>query len=356
MFHAARSAFALSVFVFAPLVASAQLVDPTTGRPLDGSATPPLETAGGGGSASSQSQGYVVLWDLTHGVFLDYEPAQAYSELVTHLGELGFTVATTTTGVDNENLADYDVLVVNVGSARNSAYTAPEVSAIEAFVADGGGLLVFGDNSNVWPDNVNPVLEPYGIDVGTRDIAPNDLPVTDWTAHPVFAGLEQLRFVAAGELSVQNPGVAEAFSSSGEELVASVPGSRVLAVGDINFLTNDDRGVDDNIGFEANAFRWLAGVDLIYTSLPDVALDGDDIRFVARGGGVGQRAFLYSLTVNGAPLFLRLHKGTFDANGEYRLDTTVPSGIAGIDLVTMVLGFDDLGDVLLSEPETTLFR
>ena len=69
------------------------------------------------------SAGGSILWDLTHGVYLDYQPSGRFSSLTALLQSSGYTMETTDVGVDNVDLSRYDVLVVCLGSAHNSIYT-----------------------------------------------------------------------------------------------------------------------------------------------------------------------------------------------------------------------------------------
>ncbi|MHC4317746.1 MAG: hypothetical protein ACYS1B_04295 [Planctomycetota bacterium] len=64
-----------------------------------------------------------VLWDLTHGIYLDYEPAGRFSGLVGMLSGMGYGFTTTDAGIDNIDLSPYDILVICVGSSWDSPYT-----------------------------------------------------------------------------------------------------------------------------------------------------------------------------------------------------------------------------------------
>ena len=137
-------------------------VDLTTGRPPTRAPhrdlSPLLEVTAGG----------LVLWDLTHGVYDDYEPAGRYSSLTSLLTSAGYTVDTTTAGVNNVSLWSYDILVVNLASAWYSAYTPAEVHAIELYVWNGGTLLVVAENPAA-PTGTSPRLPaPLAPPAGSR--------------------------------------------------------------------------------------------------------------------------------------------------------------------------------------------
>ena len=203
-----------------------------------------------------------VLWDLTHGVHLDYQPAGRFSSLVSILESKGFSVSTTTAGVDNIDLSVYDVLVVCLGSAWNSAYTASEVSAIQTFVNNGGGLLVMGENTDCPNSNINPVAQAFGVTCGVSYLSPLDLYFSDFAAHLIFAGCSELYDRAAGELGAVSPGELVAWTDSGLGTVAITSGgARIVVTGDNNFGDNAYIHISDNQLFSENLFDWLAQVD-----------------------------------------------------------------------------------------------
>ncbi len=198
-----------------------------------------------------------VLWDMTHGVYLGYQPAVNYTSLVSLLNGMGFTVDTTAAGVNNVPLANYDVLVVNLGSNWNSAYTAAEVTAIQNFVASGGGLVVLGDNPITPNANINPVAQAFG---GTFGIADLIDPITNLAAHPIFNGVTSLDLDAGGQVSAAAPAEVIAWDSlsRGAVAVAQVGVGKVVLIGDINLWTNSYIANVDNQLFAQNTFDWLA--------------------------------------------------------------------------------------------------
>ena len=324
------------------------------GTPGTQSSLPDLESHGGG--AGIQADSHEVLWDLTHGVYLGYEPSDRYTSLVAILAARGFNLTTTTAGVENETLSDFDVLVINVACAVNNPYTDPQVAAIQQFVADGGGLLIMGDNENVWPDHIDPVSQAFGVTTGTNLIDPFDTYITDLSTHPVFAALDEIYYRAAGELIVGAPSQEEAWTSKGEVVVSSTPGSRVIALGDINCFENTYVNTSDNEDFMVNVFYYLCQGGLVLNGKPDRVSSGDTLQFVTRGGGAGKFAMLVAVDVDGFSLFYRIDTGLFDANGEYAFSANVPSGLSGITLTTLTFGFDATGRAVASNPEITGFQ
>ena len=260
-------------------------VDLTTGLPVQGkphtSLKPAIVTSNGDKE---------VLWDLTHGVYLDYEPSGHYSNLVSILGGLGYTI-TTTTNIGSETLSQYDVVVICVASAWDEAYTTGEVSQIQSYVQNGGGLLIMGDNLGCPNDNINPVSQTFGITCGVSTLSPDDLYFTDLASHPIFAGVSELYYRAGGELVVTSPGEEVAWTGGGEVTVAvAEQGSgRIVVTGDANFCENTYIGNSDNQKFAENIFDWLStagswtggkfdfndGTDQGWTAFGPVDEDGD---------------------------------------------------------------------------------
>ena len=120
-----------------------------------------------------------VLWDLSHGVYSSYEPAGRYSNLVSLLSTSGFSIDANASGVLALDLNDYDIIVICLGSAWDSAYSTEEVTAITNFVSNGGGLLILGDGAGSPNANINPLAQAYGTTLGLSSVDPMDLFVTD---------------------------------------------------------------------------------------------------------------------------------------------------------------------------------
>ena len=70
----------------------------------------------------------------------------------------------------------------------------------------------------------------------------------------------------------------------------------------------------------------------------EVAATGDDLELKLTKGEPGGLAYVYLLTIDGAPLFLRLFSGNFDAVGSFVVSFTVPAGLAGTELVLVAFG------------------
>ncbi len=228
-------------------------IDPTTGLPV--TITEPPQ-----GNTLLSASGGNVLWDLTHGIYWGYEPANRYSNLVTALQAAGYTISTTT-DFAGANLSNIKVLVICLGSAWNSAYTSAEISKIQTFVQNGGGLLILGDNAVTTPNvNIKPIAQAFGVTLGVSSIFPASVLVTNFTAHSIFNGVSELYIQVGGEITATSPAtiMAREPGNKGIIAVAQSGSGRVVAVGDINYCENAYIDSTNNRIFAVNVFDWLS--------------------------------------------------------------------------------------------------
>jgi len=223
---------------------------------------------------------YSVLWDTSHAVFISptyggdgYQPSGYYHELAQHLTNNGFTVDTPSDGFDPTG---YDVIVVCLASAYDSTYTTAEVESIVNFVADGGGLLIMGDQQSHPNANIQLVASEFGITLGVSDVVgePGPDSYKIYTSeldlsHPVFDGFDeddQIFLDAAGELSVSSPAFSIAEQEVTGKIVAAVAQygqGRIVALGDSSlwsWVETYEENFDkvDNPQFSLNTFNYLA--------------------------------------------------------------------------------------------------
>jgi len=209
-----------------------------------------------------------VLWDLTHGDHYNfYNPYNAYTTLRTILVSLGCDVQTTTNLLSVDLQRNYDLLIIHVGAAWNSSYTAAEANLIESFVRNAGTLLIFGDYSTYPVHHINPVSSRFGITFNST--APGGYTTSfHFENHPILNGVNHLTFLNGCNLTVRSPASIITF------YVTHVGGwwlhlpavavvehgrGRVVAVGDGNFCDNWRIGMTDNRRFTENIFGWLKG-------------------------------------------------------------------------------------------------
>lgn len=197
-----------------------------------------------------------VLWDTTHGVYLDYDPSGWFSELVDLLADSGYTVDVCSLGVHTVDLSLYDVIVICVGSSWNSIYTQEEVDTLVNFYNQGhqrviltgdcsfcanggfsyadniafsynifdwlvvtGGIFIMGENDGCPNANINPITQAFNATAGLSTISPLDLYFSDFAPHPVFTNVSQLYFGGAGEILASFPSEIIAWTDNIEPVI-----------------------------------------------------------------------------------------------------------------------------------------
>lgn len=206
-----------------------------------------------------------ILWDLTHGVYGQYEPSGFYFNLTEVLANAGFGMNTTTLGVNNIDLTAYDVVVINVTSAWNSPYQTAEVIALDNYVNQGGGLLIMGAGGGCPNGNINPVSQEFGTTCGGATGEPNDLYFINFLTHEIFDGISTLYFRATGVLTCTPPSVEAAWSPTYSDVLISIvgPSPRVVILGTSTGFSNDYFSLADNTNFSVNVFTYLSGYPML---------------------------------------------------------------------------------------------
>jgi hypothetical protein len=229
----------------------------TTGREVS-----PFASSGNDAIPNDKTIG--VLWDYTHGLYCPgpcYSLEARYTQLVSILNGQGYTFTTTTAGVNNIDLSPFRIIVLCLGSAWNSAYTAAEADSLVSFVNRGGSLLVLSDNTSCPNGNLNPVLSRFNMTAGVGGAGDC---FTSTTANPIytpiFSGVSQACGVATGAISASSPSEVIAWTSGTPLMAGRCESNKggVLLIGDINHWENDFIGNGDNIRFMINVFNWLA--------------------------------------------------------------------------------------------------
>lgn len=202
-----------------------------------------------------------ILWDTTHGVYLNYSPSLDFSDFVDIMTGLGYTVDVTSTGISSMDLSDYCIVVICVGSSWSTSYTTAEADQIESYVDAGGGLLIMGENSGCPNRNINPIANRFGVTCGITTATPSDLYTTDFIVHPIFTGVSQFYVRAGGVISASSPSIEAAWepptSSRPIVAVAEWGSSRIVTLGDMNSLDNAYIGLADNRNWAESILTWL---------------------------------------------------------------------------------------------------
>ncbi|HOT97350.1 MAG TPA: choice-of-anchor D domain-containing protein [bacterium] len=258
----------LATMLAAPLIAreDGDAIDFTTGKAAAGRR--PVALARQSVTAGN------VLWDLTHGVYLDYQPERRYSMICDSLHGRGYSVVTTT-NIASADLNAYKILVISLGSAWEGSYTEAERDKVVAFVRNGGGLLLMGDNPLHCPNgNLRRIAEAFGVTLGVS--WQDEYSITGFSDHYLCGGLTRLHWQAWGDLGVTDPARAVIFGRYNHlaVAVAEAGAGRVVVAGDVNFCDNDYHLNYDNKLLTYNIFDWLAQSTREWTGGPFDFNDG----------------------------------------------------------------------------------
>ncbi len=250
---------------------------------------PPVSTAEAP-SARSASPGAHILIDQTHANnFLAAELEPLLREVGTHGGQVEFLTTSDSGGLATR-LASATALVI---AAPNAPFTQDEVQRVEAFVGRSGRVLVltdptrgalfynsyYSDTSTPLDDSsaANTLLAPFEITVADDylyNLVENEgnfrnVVLTHFAASPLTEDLGRVAFYASHSItsptglaliSADEHTLSSRTDQSGELAVAMLAANeRVLAVGDLSFLSPPYDQVADNARWIANLTGFLLG-------------------------------------------------------------------------------------------------
>ncbi|MEM7309571.1 MAG: hypothetical protein AAF682_23045 [Planctomycetota bacterium] len=280
------------------------------GGPLLSRATPLAAAAGlllgaafGWQDAGAPRRGRVLIDDQLSGV---WEPAgrlltpdrygdfSAYSfaSLVEHVARR-FAVTVHGQGAYTREVLDgFDVLLLKTPHERLEP---AEVSAIQGWVEDGGGLFVIGDHTDLggMGTHLNQLVDPYGISfafnsTGRADGGAIELWEEPWRAeHPISAGLDRFEVMSGCSITLTGTATpvltmrrswsmagdysrgsnfgamaAEGTHAHGQLVVAAAADAgrgRVVAFGDSTVLSSFSYFHDSHAEFVVRSIAWLNG-------------------------------------------------------------------------------------------------
>jgi thermitase len=180
-----------------------------------------------------------------------------YSLWVANLTDIGYAVDTFTTGtITPDVLAGYDIFVI---PQAWMSYSPDEISAIQDFVLNGGGLLVIGDD---FPSIYTSLTSFAGITWNTYSAWSGY--TSDITPHDITEGVSTAYFGAPiSELFVSSPamGLIRDGYGYGDAMlaVAEVGAGRVVAIADEQTIDDYDIVNADNFRLANNMVDWLLG-------------------------------------------------------------------------------------------------
>jgi hypothetical protein len=246
-----------------------------------------------------------VLFDEAHNEAWSIRPATVAQMNPRHPGDAGYTRAATalrergmqvdahTAGLFTAaTLADRDVVVLahpsdgtwervtGIGSPKLSA---DEIDALEAFVREGGGLVVLAEcEQDKYGNNLADLLDRFGmrpVHVTVQDTDRNHQGVVTWVRAELprqrgradlLARVESACFYRSGVLSLSNPDAVVLATTSSSADPAHQPLAAALRVGngrlvvfaDSDLFGDDSIGDYDHLALWSNAVTWAASGDL----------------------------------------------------------------------------------------------
>lgn len=210
-----------------------------------------------------------VLWDDSHDSDGDEmtNPSDNYYDIAHYLGVLGYDI-TEYDGpgeITSTLLQDYDILVL-VDVDITLPLTGDEITAIQAFVDNGGSVLVVGENPTGFSaSSTDTLLEPYDIDFSGDDVE-GDM---EWfETHDITNGITKIYFephplgfgTGAGVL-VDEGNIIGRQEENGKPILSYYENSgKVVAITDSNFMQNTNLNL---LGYQnkllvENIFDWMS--------------------------------------------------------------------------------------------------
>ncbi len=197
-----------------------------------------------------------VLWDTSHGPRKSqtgeyYDPSGIYLMLSDMLAKQNITLVSGSIS----NLGGYDAVVIASVSSVDRAYSALEADKLAKFVADGGGLLIMGEQEG-FSNQVQAVGDVFGVQFAN----PPELDggCNQFASQSIFSGISQIHFYQGGSLQVSGMARGIAWFGGSIAIAEALPaGGRVIAIGDGAVFDNRIISEDNNAAFSINLFQWL---------------------------------------------------------------------------------------------------
>jgi len=196
------------------------------------------------------------------------------------LSENGYSSSTNfNESLDSGILDNYDILAIFFPFV---ALSAGEITAIQTFVSNGGGLLLVGADGNNWWNfrgtNLNPLATGYGITFTLNTVIDT---ITSFSTHNITYGVTILELgaedIKATTMTVLTPAVSVIDAPAGSVVATSESGlGRVVGVGGPSpfyiYRKNAAGFGDSHFQFSLNVIDWLAGNPARVANIPEEAI------------------------------------------------------------------------------------
>ena len=160
--------------------------------------------------------------------------------------------------ITSSRLAPYDMLIL-LSPDRN--YTAPEITAVQSWVSDGGGLLCMGESplyvSFEQPaDQINWLMESFDMELGPYNYV--TFVTGSLAEHPLAEGVASAPYSAVGFVNYSGDAFRLTYENGNAYSAAQDYGlGRAILFADMNFASNDELGDSYNTQFVRNIANWL---------------------------------------------------------------------------------------------------
>jgi hypothetical protein len=174
----------------------------------------------------------------------------------------------------SNRLSMYDIIVL---VSPDSNYTSSEVTALQEFVANGGSLLIMGDNAAQFAkanDQFNRILQPFDMYLNIEGYLPATTTYTHDHEEPILERTNGgLRAAASGYINFTGNDAIPLWTNGIDTIVAlqQLGHGRVVVSADMNWASNNFIGDDDNTQFLINIANWLSATSaqiLLYVDEP----------------------------------------------------------------------------------------
>jgi hypothetical protein len=214
----------------------------------------------------------------------DAEDETLFPSLREVLARWGYVIDSVET-LTSDRLEGICILVVG---APRCDFKPEEIDVIEQFVRDGGGLLLVSNAEAMFdpPCNLNQRIAKIA---GLQFQEYLNYPITYlqvFQPHYITANVKRVKVGKVASLSVSNGARPLASTRATQQPVmacASVEKGRVVAIGDVGWLTDDLLVTESNETLAANVFRWLATrniVDIEKVVVPEIVKWGQSTRVI----------------------------------------------------------------------------
>ncbi|MBN1329727.1 MAG: hypothetical protein JXA54_09665 [Candidatus Heimdallarchaeota archaeon] len=151
-------------------------------------------------------------------------------------------------------------------------YTSNEIEAIRSWVADGGSLLVAGENQNLLPNEnaiINDLIAPYDIIINMGSSSTTTY--LTFKPHPITEEVASLYHASNGYINITGSAYPIWFDASYSNIVVAgndYGNGRVIVTTDINWFDDTYISNANNQQFNINIANWLTAAKadvLVYT-------------------------------------------------------------------------------------------